>query len=284
MSDGRESIAMPSVTSAGTARGRLAARPAFLTRRAALALLCLIGLAPAGAAFAAAPAQGGASDAALVTRTFTVNYRPVDEVVALIQPVVSDRGSYAVQPRIKSVTVTDTADRLDRIRDLIAGFDLPPRSINLVIQIMRAVEGAPPGGAKPPARRMGLPPSVIQDLTKWGVITQIGNASLPTAENESGSVALGESPDDYRVSFRMGAVTPSLGVIRMERFVLERARRAAPAAGAGGGDGTAPPQYVTLMDLVLNLKDRQTTVLGATSSQDSKQALFVSVTATSSER
>jgi hypothetical protein len=254
-----------------------------IARRPLLALLCVLGLAPglapAPAVFAAVPALAAPAEAALVTRTFTVNYRPVDEVVTLIQPVVSERGSYAVQPRIKSVTVTDTAERLDRIRDLIAGFDLPPRSIQLVIQIMRAVEGAPPGGAKPPARRMGLPPSVIQDLTKWGVITQIGNASLPTAENETGSVALGASPDDYRVTFRMGAVTPALGVIRMERFVLERVRH-----GAAGAAAEVAPQYVTLMDLVLNLKDRQTTVLGATSSQDSKQALFVSVTATASER
>jgi hypothetical protein len=255
-----------------SATPRLASRTALFARRALLALACALAAASSGALLAAAPA----AEAALATRTFTVNYRPVDDVVALIQPVVSERGSYAVQPRIKSVTVTDTADRLDRIRDLIAGFDLPPRSIQLVIQIMRAMEGAPPGGGKPPARRMGLPPSVIQDLTKWGVITQIGNASLPTAENETGSVSLGDSPDDYRVTFRMGAVTPSLGVIRMERFVLERVRH--------GASPEAVPQYVPLMDLVLNLKDRQTTVLGATSSQDSKQALFVSVTATASER
>jgi hypothetical protein len=235
-----------------------------------VALLCALAVAPAASALGAAP------EAPLVSRTFTVNYRPVDEVVALIQPVVSERGSYAVQPRIKAVTVTDTADRLQKMQELIAGFDLPPRSIQLVIQLMRAEEGAPPGGAKPPARRMGLPPSVIQDLTKWGVITQIGNASLPTAENESGTVGLGENPEDYRVTFRMGAVSPTLGVIRMERFVLERQRR--------GGGTSEVPEYVTLMDLVLNLKDKQTTVLGATSSQDSKQALFVSVTATAADR
>jgi len=241
-----------------------------MRRLRVVALLCAF-LAAVGAAPAAAP------EAPLLSRTFTVSYRPVDEVVALIQPVVSERGSYAVQPRIKAVTVTDTADRLQKMQELIAGFDLPPRSIQLVIQLMRAEEGSPPGGAKPPARRMGLPPSVIQDLTKWGVITQIGNVSLPTAENESGTVGLGESPEDYRVTFRMGAVSPTLGVIRMDRFVLERQRR-------GGNAPEAVPQYVTLMDLVLNLKDKQTTVLGATSSQDSKQALFVSVTATTAER
>jgi len=248
-----------------------------VTRRAGgrfallLALALLAGL--TGAATAeAAPA---AADDGLVTKTFTARFRGIDEIVALIQPVVSDRGSYAVQPRIKSVTVTDTPEAVRRIGELIAGFDLPPRGIHLVIQLMRAEEGTPAQAAQPRPRRLGLPPSVIQDLTKWGVITEIGGASVSTAEGEPGSVVLGGAPDEYRVRFEVGAVTPGIGVIRLERFVLERQRREAGEAAAS--------RYVPMIDLVLNLKDHQTTVLGATSSQDSKQALFVSITATTLE-
>ena len=209
-----------------------------------------------------------ADEPALASRTFTARYRGVDEIVALIQPAVSERGSYAVQPRIKSVTVTDTAENLKRMGDLIAAFDLPPRVIKLVVQLMRAEEGTP---QEKPQRRMGLPPSVIQDVTKWGVITPIGSASLVTAENESGSVLL---DDEYRVLFQVGAVSPQIGVIRLERFSLERSRK--------GPDGHPRPS--TIIDLVLNLKGGVTTVLGATSSQDSRQALFVSVTATAQEQ
>ncbi|HKY31447.1 MAG TPA: secretin N-terminal domain-containing protein [Candidatus Polarisedimenticolia bacterium] len=221
-----------------------------------------------------APAQ----EAPLATRTFTIAYRAVDDAVALVNPALSDRGSYSVQPRARAITVTDAPERLRAIQELLAGFDLPPRSIELVIQLMRAEEGAPDGaGGRLPARRMGLPPSVIQDLTKWGVITQIGNASVATAESGQGTVALGGAPEEFRVRFTMGAVSPAIGIVRMERFVLERLRRG-PAAG-----GSDVPRYTTLMDLVLNLKDRETTVLGATSSQDSKQALFVAVTATAAK-
>ena len=204
----------------------------------------------------------------LVSRTFTARYRSVDEIVALIQPAISDRGSYSVQPRIKSVTVTDIPEILAQVNDLIAQFDLPPRAVRLVVQLMRAEEGTP---QEKPQRRMGVPPSVIQDVTKWGVITPIGSAALVTAENETGSVALG---DEYRVRFEVGAVSPQIGVIRMERFALDKIRRSA--------DGQPRPP-ATIMDLVLNLKAGVTTVLGATSSQDSRQALFISVTATSQE-
>ena len=53
---------------------------------------------------------------------------------------------------------------------------------------------------------------------------QIGNAALSTAENEPGSVILGE---DYRVSFTMGAVSPRINVVRVERFTLEKLKKGA---------------------------------------------------------
>lgn len=216
-----------------------------------------------------APAMPAAPADALTSRTFKLNYRGVNDVVAMIQPMISERGSYAVEPRSRSVTVTDTADVLERVNDLITGYDLPPRGIDLVVQLMRAEEGSrDPEARENKPRRMGLPPAVIRDLTKWGVITPIGEASVSTAENETGTVAMG---DEYRLRFSVGAVAPTVGVIRVERFVLERVQPAAPSKDA------AP--WAPLMDLVLNLKDRQTTVLGATSSQDSRQALFVAVTA-----
>ncbi|HET6372864.1 MAG TPA: secretin N-terminal domain-containing protein [Candidatus Polarisedimenticolia bacterium] len=229
---------------------------------AALLLACALSVPPLAA-----------ESPSLATKVFTVRHRAVQDVVTLIQPALSERGSFAVQPRIKTVTVTDTEQSLQKVEALIAGYDLPPRGIGLVFQLMRAEEGPPaPADAKRPARRMGLPPSVIQDVTKWGVITQIGGASISTAEKESGSVALGE---EFRVQFEMGAVTTGLGVaqVRMDRFVLEKIRR--------GPDGAA--RYTPLMDLVLNLKSGQTSVMGATSSQDSKQALFVSIVATAQE-
>lgn len=206
----------------------------------------------------------------LVSRTFTVRYHDVLDVVALIQPAITSRGVYSVQPRLKAVTITDTPEAIRRIALLIAGYDLPPRSVDLLVQLMRAEEGSAERSTKQRrSRRIGLPPSVIQDLTKWGVITPIGSAAISTAENESGVVAMG---DRFRVRFTVGAISMDIGVVRMERFILERVD---PEREEGkGGD-----VYKPVMDLVLNLRDHQTTVLGSTSSQDSREALFVSVKA-----
>lgn len=241
-----------------------------MSRVARRIVLVFISLAFVGAATPDAPVFP-APDADLISRTFIVQYRGVDDVVALIQPAISERGSYAVQPRIKAVTITDTPESLRRIETLIAGYDLPPRGISLSVQLLRAEEGPPPGDSeRKPPRRMGVPPSVIQDVTKWGVITQLGGASVSTAENGSGTLAMGE---EYRVLFRVGAVSSRLGVIHMDRFALEKLRR-----GADGSQRFAP-----LIDVTLNLKAGVTSLVGATSSQDSKQALFISVTAVATE-
>ncbi|MFQ5701570.1 MAG: secretin N-terminal domain-containing protein [Acidobacteriota bacterium] len=245
-----------------------------MSRSRALGMVLFVALLAAAGAVAA-PEGGSGDEKELVSRTFTVRYRSVDDVVSLIQPAISARGSYAVQPRLKSITVTDDTRVIERIAFLIAGYDLPPRQIGLVVQLMRAEEGPrDPSARERRSRRIGLPPAVIQDLTKWGVITPIGSAVITTAENESGIVAMGER---YRVRFTLGSVSMDIGVIRMERFVLEKY-----VAGRDGGAARGAPRPV--MDLVLNLRDHQTTVLGATSSQDSKQALFVSVRADIKER
>ena len=109
-----------------------------MTRRILISLVCVV-----LAGVLLSTALLAADEQALSSRTFTARYRGVDEIVALIQPAVSEQGSYAVQPRIKSVTVTDTAENLRKIEELIAGFDLPPRVIKLVVQLMRAEEGTP---------------------------------------------------------------------------------------------------------------------------------------------
>jgi len=238
-----------------------------------VALIALAAIGLAGVAMTTAAAQDPAprEDAGLRERTFTIHYRDLSDIIALIQPIIGPRGSYSVQPRSRAVTVLDAPEIVEKIEDLIAGYDLPPRGIDLVVQLMRAEEGSTdPAAAERRPRGIGLPPAVIQDLTKWGVITPIGSAALSTSENESGTVSMG---DDFRLRFSVGTVSASVGLVRMERFVVERVKASAP--GAASGRAWAP-----LMDLVLNLKDRQTTVLGATSSQDSRQALFVSVTAT----
>src|SRR5262245_44229283 len=89
----------------------------------------LLGAAVLSVTAAGAAESAAAKTSALETKIFTVRHRSVQEVLALIQPALSERGSYAVQPTLKAVTVTDIRQSLQKVEALLAGFDLPPRGI-----------------------------------------------------------------------------------------------------------------------------------------------------------
>lgn len=232
-----------------------------MTPRRAVAFLAVL-----AAAFAAAPGFEAASpDDGLETRLFTIRFRPVEDVVLLIESHIGERGSYTVQPRLKALTVRDARENLDRIGELIAGYDQPPRSVRLVIQLIRATEADP---ASLPRRGpdTGVP-DLLRDVTKWSEVSVIGSASIVGVEGAQSTLNVG---GDFRVRFRVDAVAEKQGIIKFDRLVLERL--VADAAG-----GTRPMQ---ILDTVLNLRNGRQLLLGATSSQESRRAIFLSLTAT----
>ena len=131
----------------------------------ALAMLLLAAaIAPPPAGPAAAQAAG--DETALATRAFTIRYKDVDDVYLLISSSLGDRGSIQSQPHRRTLTVVDTRENLDRISDLIRGYDLPPRSVEVAVQLIMAQAG-PGTGTAPPAP----PPirGVIDKLNALGV-------------------------------------------------------------------------------------------------------------------
>jgi len=211
-----------------------------------------------------APA-GAASEEGLETRIFNVRFKPVEEVILLIEPYIGERGSYMVQPRLKAITIRDEPERVARIEGIIARFDQPPRSVRLVIQLLDAAE-APPVDA--PRRGRGTRvPSLIDDVTKWSEVSVIGSASIIGVEGASSTLNIS---DRFRVRFSVATVAEPQGVARFDRFALDRIVKEA--------DGSQ--RFVPIWDTVLNLRDGRPLFIGATRSQDSQRALFLSVTAT----
>jgi hypothetical protein len=223
----------------------------------ALVILSLLGAVPS-------PIRAAADDQ-LPTRLFTIRFKAVEDVVLLIEPVMGERGSYTVQPRLKAITVRDTPANLTRISDLIAGFDQPPRSVRLVIQVLRATE-ADPASSHRGSESTGIP-SILRDVTKWSEVSVLGSASMVGVEGAQSTLNIG---DEFRVRFRVDAVAERQGVVKFDRFALDRL--------VGNPDGSTKP--VPIWDTVLNLRNNQQLLLGATSSQESRRAVFLSVTAT----
>ena len=212
--------------------------------------------APEGAAGPAAP---------ISARVFTIRYRNVDDVYLLISPYLGPGGSIRTQPHQKTITVADTPETLGAIARAIAAYDIPPRSVSVSVQLILASAGpeqAPP--APPPIR------GVIEKLsalsTRWNDYRMVGDARVLGTEGERSSLRVG---DDYRVDFRIEQVSEEARTIRFKPFELSH--RELPVEGN--------ERYSSVMNTVLNLRDSQLFIVGASKMERSNRALFMTITA-----
>jgi hypothetical protein len=224
---------------------------------------------------AAATLGGGPTTAAepeLETRVFVVEFKPLEDVILLVRDVLGENGSLTMQPRLRAVTITDESARLDRIGRLLETFDVPPRQVELAVQLlMGSREDGPEGAARRPRvpSLPGIDRALIKTLittTQWTDYRLLGSAAFTAAEGEESTLSLGE---EYRIRLKVGAVNPEHRVTRFERFALERRHTA-----ADGREELRP-----IWDQVLNLRDRQLYLFGATSMEESRRAIFLSITA-----
>src|SRR5512145_314946 len=104
-------------------------RPARRHGRACLFIVILL----SAPGFLHPGAPSGKAEA-LPTQLFTVRFKDVNDVYLLIEPLVSAKGSVQMQPRLKTLTVTDDEATLQKIGELIRGYDLPPKNVAVAFQ------------------------------------------------------------------------------------------------------------------------------------------------------
>lgn len=206
----------------------------------------------------------GAADG-LEMRVFTIRYKSVDAVYLIVSPTLGPDGSIRSQPHKRTLTIVDTPQNVRIIADLIASFDIPPRSVEVSVQLILATSG--PGSIEP------VPPpirGVIERLnalnTRWNDYRLIGNASILGMEGETSSLQVG---DQYRVDFRVDEVADESRIIRFKPFELQRRELAVEGQ----------EKYTSVMRTVLNLRDSQLFIVGASKMERSNRALFMTITA-----
>lgn len=204
-----------------------------------------------------------AEEEGLTTRAFVIHHKDPDDVVALIRPALSEDSTILIQSRIRTLTVTDHSSNIDAVDALIRSFDLPPRDVSLIINLLRASRDLK--GSKARIHPGQLPLS-LRNVTKWVDYELLGGMTIQTSESEESTLRLG---DEYRVRFKVSMVDDRNERIRLNRFVLERR-----VAQATGGE-----TYVPLFDTVVNLKSGTPYVFGATRGRDAQRAIFLTITA-----
>jgi hypothetical protein len=204
----------------------------------------------------------------LPTQLFTVRFKDVNDVYLLIEPLLSPRGEVKMQPRLRTLAVTDDEETLQRIEDLIRNYDLPPKNVEVALQLILATtaEGAPD---RISPRIRGVIDKLNEISTRWSDYRLLGSATVTSSEGESTSVQMGE---DYRISFAVDYASEEQRLIRFRRFTLDRRERPqAPESEAG--------PYARVLDTALNLRSDKLYIFGASKLESSNRALFMTITA-----
>jgi len=216
---------------------------------------------PAGGKDAASPAATGA----LGAKVFSLRFRRVDDAYLLISPLIGPRGSVRSQPAQRTLTVVDTPENIRKIGVLIAAYDVPPRSVQVSVQLILASSGEGPSAPAPPPIR-GVIDKLNALSTRWNDYQMVGDARLVGTEGERSSLRVG---DDYKVDFRIDQVSEDSRVIRFKPFELQR--RDVSVEGV--------ETYQPIVNTVLNLRDSQLFIVGASRIERSNRALFMTITA-----
>jgi hypothetical protein len=210
------------------------------------------------------PAPGG-EVGPLETRVFNIRFKDVDDVYVLISPYLGPLGSIKVQPRQRTLSVLDAPAHLDRIAAIVAAYDVPPRSVEVSVQlILASAGGGSPEPAPPPIR--GVIDKLNALSTRWSDYRLVGNAKVLGVEGETSKLRVG---DDYRVDFRIDEVSDETRVIRFKPFELQRRE-----LSVEGNE-----RYTSILNTVLNLRDAQQFIVGASKIERSNRALFMTITA-----
>ncbi|HYV19806.1 MAG TPA: secretin N-terminal domain-containing protein [Verrucomicrobiae bacterium] len=210
------------------------------------------------------PVPAGTPDG-LVTRVFTLRYKSVDDAYLLVSPWLTPKGSLRAAPHQKTLTITDTPDGVKQAETLISGFDLPPRVVQVAVQLILASAEKNAIVPTPPPIK-GVVDRLNALSTRWSDYKLVGDARVLGTEGERGTLKVG---DDYKVDFRIDQIADESRIIRFKPFEL--ARKEAAVEGQ--------ERYQPVLNTVLNLRDSQLFIVGASKMEKADKALFMTITA-----
>ena len=217
----------------------------WTSRGVALALLL------AGAAAAAAQAEPS-----LLVHAYTLRHQPAAEALALVHPLLSDRGSVQLQPGGNTLVIRDTEEVVGRVAALLREFDHAAKKLAIRIQVVRAGDG---GEGARLERELA---ERLRELLRYDSYRVMAAADLEAREGEEVSYELGE---EYRITFQLGTLM-SEARLKLHEFEVSR--------GAGS------EERQRLLRTQVNLRLGRPMILGLAKNESSRRALLLVLTCT----
>ncbi len=196
-----------------------------------------------------------AGEKSLTVRSFQFKHKEADKAAALIKALVSAEGSVSLQPGTNSLVVTDKAENLRAIADMLKQYDTPPQPLFLSVRLVSATR-------VDAAQASGIPAElkdVAVNLSMFGFnsFEILGIANVEGREGEPGSIEL---ESGYRADFKFGEFDPASRTVRLTDFRVSKKQK---------------DQLTQLWKTTLNLKVGQTVIYGTAKDPQSQRMMIV---------
>lgn len=237
--------------------------PGFLAATGTLLVMAVV------FAVAATPATANGTqdlDDPFLARAYVVQHRSLTDAADLAGGLLSPEGSLTIKPRLKTIVIEDYRSILDRVGALLESFDLPPRTVNVVLSLFMGSRSDKPGKGAVRGNLSNQVRGVIEavgDFTQWTSYEPLGSRSVSSTE---GDLVEAQITPEYRVVFKLQSVHERQRVAKFRRFTLQRVK-------VTDGVETIEDLYTAGMVVTMG----KLTMVVAASSPDSKQALFLAL-------
>lgn len=174
----------------------------------------------------------------LVSFTYALKNRDVRSVLARVTDELGPRGQVLLEGAGNRITVKDEADRLARIRKLLADLDVPARHFALGARLDVLPRNEPKTLFK-------AAPGFV-DMTQWAeTITPVASyeGMMDVFEGQRASCMLGK---EYRLSAKAQGYDPTKRRLALETLALARVREGQPDSAILQGAAVLPEGAPTL--------------------------------------
>ena len=205
----------------------------------------------------AAAAESGPKE----LRVFKLRYRALSDAAVLVEPLLSSEGSLVLQPRLKTITVTDSPEVVKRVGEVLARWDVPPASYRVGIKLLLASTAAPtPGPAAPAVPGIG---EAIIKLFHFTSFTQVDSLEITASD---GNLVEAMAGGRYYIRFVLTTMPQDPDRVQLSRLEVARELPAGPSGMV---------ERRPLLQSTVNLRVGQTSVVGAARSEEASKALLL---------
>ena len=124
-----------------------------------------------------------ATEDPLSARAFEVHYHPLSDAADLMEPLLSESGVITLRKRLSTLLVEDRTSILAKVEALLAGWDLPPRNVEITLTLFLGTE-LREEDPEAPQDDYGLSTEVrgvmekLSNFMKWTTYEPLGSRSV----------------------------------------------------------------------------------------------------------